>query len=147
MSSVTPWLRAEPKRFALMHGDYRLDNMLFDPDRTAPSPSSIGRRSDSGLPGRDLAYFTGTSLEPPLRAAIERRLVERYRQALLGYGITDYDAENLLAGLPPRCGAGAAARRSRDRVRIDDRARRRDDAGHAPTAAVLAKSANWRRSN
>ena len=34
MSLVTPWLKAEPKRYALMHGDYRLDNMLFDPDRT-----------------------------------------------------------------------------------------------------------------
>jgi hypothetical protein len=34
MGLVTPWLLVEPKRFALMHGDYRLDNMLFDPDRT-----------------------------------------------------------------------------------------------------------------
>ena len=34
MSFVTPWLKAEPNRYALMHGDYRLDNMLFDPDRT-----------------------------------------------------------------------------------------------------------------
>ena len=34
MSLVTPWLLAEPDRYALMHGDYRLDNMLFDPDRT-----------------------------------------------------------------------------------------------------------------
>ena len=34
MSLVTPWLMAEPDRYALMHGDYRLDNMLFDPDRT-----------------------------------------------------------------------------------------------------------------
>ena len=33
MSVVTPWLLAEPDRFSLMHGDYRLDNMLFDPDR------------------------------------------------------------------------------------------------------------------
>ena len=31
MGMVTPWLMAEPNRFALMHGDYRLDNMLFDP--------------------------------------------------------------------------------------------------------------------
>jgi hypothetical protein len=92
MASVAAWLRAEPKRFALMHGDYRLDNMLFDPDRTRITVvdwQTVG----IGLPGRDLAYFTGTSLEPGLRAAVERGLVETYHQALLGYGITDYDAE------------------------------------------------------
>ena len=68
MSSVTPWLMAEPKRYALMHGDYRLDNMLFDPDRTRITVvdwQTVG----IGLPARDLAYFTATSLEP----AIARR--------------------------------------------------------------------------
>ena len=92
MSSVTAWLRAEPKRFALMHGDYRLDNMLFDPDRTRITVvdwQTVG----IGSPGRDLAYFTGTSLEPTLRAQVERGLVERYHRALLGYGVADYDAE------------------------------------------------------
>ena len=92
MASVTAWLRAEPKRFALMHGDYRLDNMLFDPDRTRITVvdwQTVG----IGLPGRDLAYFTGTSLEPTLRADIERGLVEAYHQALSAYDITDYDLE------------------------------------------------------
>jgi hypothetical protein len=92
MSLVTPWLMAEPKRFALMHGDYRLDNMLFDPDRTRITVvdwQTVG----IGLPGRDLAYFTGTSLEPSLRAEIERDLVAHYHRSMLEYGITDYDAE------------------------------------------------------
>jgi len=92
MASVTAWLRAEPKRFALMHGDYRLDNMLFDPDRTRITVvdwQTVG----IGLPGRDLAYFTGTSLEPGLRAEIERGLVETYHRALTAYGITDYDVD------------------------------------------------------
>jgi len=92
MSSVTPWLMAEPTRFALMHGDYRLDNMLFDPDRTRITVvdwQTVG----IGNPGRDLAYFTGTSLEPALRQDIERDLVGSYHRTLLGYGITDYDAD------------------------------------------------------
>jgi hypothetical protein len=92
MASVTPWLKAEPKRFALMHGDYRLDNMLFDPDRTRITVvdwQTVG----IGLPGRDLAYFTGTSLEPELRGDVERGLVGAYHEALMAYGITDYDAE------------------------------------------------------
>ncbi|HEY1442825.1 MAG TPA: phosphotransferase, partial [Mycobacterium sp.] len=37
MGLVEPWLLAEYDRFALLHGDYRLDNMLFDPDRTRVS--------------------------------------------------------------------------------------------------------------
>lgn len=92
MSLVTPWLMAEPKRFALMHGDYRLDNMLFDPDRsriTVVDWQTVG----IGLPGRDLAYFTGTSLEPSVRSDIERDLVERYHRSLLDFDVTDYDVE------------------------------------------------------
>jgi hypothetical protein len=92
MSLVAPWLKAEPKRYALMHGDYRLDNMLFDPDRTRITVvdwQTVG----IGLPGRDLAYFTGTSLEPSMRARIERDLVERYHRSLLEFGVTGYDLD------------------------------------------------------
>jgi hypothetical protein len=92
MASVTDWLRAEPKRYALMHGDYRLDNMLFDPDRTRITVvdwQTVG----IGLPGRDLAYFTATSLDPALRSEIERDLVEHYHRALLGFGVADYDLD------------------------------------------------------
>lgn len=92
MGLVTPWLLAEAKRFALMHGDYRLDNMLFDPDRTRVTVvdwQTVG----VGLPARDLAYFTATSLAPEVRSEIEEDLVARYHDALLGYGVTDYDAD------------------------------------------------------
>jgi hypothetical protein len=92
MGLVTPWLLAEPKRFALMHGDYRLDNMLFDPDRTSITVVDW-QTMGVGLPGRDLAYFTATSLAPEMRSAIEQDLVGRYHEALLTYGVTDYDAE------------------------------------------------------
>ena len=90
MSAVTPWLMVEPKRYALMHGDYRLDNMLFDPGRTRITVvdwQTVG----IGLPGRDLAYFTATSLDPVMRSEVERDLVDDYHRSLLGYGITDYD--------------------------------------------------------
>ncbi|GAB3224391.1 phosphotransferase family protein [Mycolicibacterium hippocampi] len=92
MRLVTPWLLAEPDRFSLMHGDYRLDNLLFDPDRTRVTVvdwQTVGL----GLPARDLAYFTATSLLPEVRPTVERDLVERYHTALLGYGVTDYDGE------------------------------------------------------
>jgi hypothetical protein len=92
MGLVTPWLLAERDRFALMHGDYRLDNMLFDPDRTRVSIvdwQTIG----VGLPARDLAYFTATSLDSQLRSTIEEDLVDEYHRALIGYGVTGYDRE------------------------------------------------------
>jgi hypothetical protein len=92
MSMVTPWLLAEPGRFALMHGDYRLDNMLFTPDRAAITVvdwQTLG----SGLPARDLSYFTATSLLPDVRCTVDDALVDAYHDALLGYGVTDYDRE------------------------------------------------------
>ncbi|HTY28518.1 MAG TPA: aminoglycoside phosphotransferase family protein [Mycobacterium sp.] len=88
MGLVTPWLLNAPERFALLHGDYRLDNLLFDGDRVAVVDwQTLG----VGLPGRDLAYFTGTSLEPDLRAAVERDLVADYHQALQEQGVSDYN--------------------------------------------------------
>lgn len=92
MAVVTPWLLTEPDRFALLHGDYRLDNMLFDPDRTRVTVvdwQTLG----SGLPTRDLAYFTGTSLDPVTRAARERDLVAEYHAGLVALGVGGYDSE------------------------------------------------------
>jgi hypothetical protein len=92
MDLVTPWLLAEHDRFALLHGDYRLDNMLFYPDAAGVAVvdwQTLG----VGLPARDLAYFTATSLKPELRCAIENDLVDDYYRELSGYGVSGYDRE------------------------------------------------------
>ena len=92
MGVVTQWLLAEPNRYSLMHGDYRLDNLLFDPERTRVTVvdwQTLG----VGLPARDLSYFTATSLSPDLRAATEQQLVADYYNALMSFGVTDYDRE------------------------------------------------------
>lgn len=92
MGLVAPWLLAEYDRFALLHGDYRLDNMLFDPDRTRVSVvdwQTLG----VGLPARDLAYFTATSLSPRLRASIEEDLVAAYHRELSRSGVAGYDRD------------------------------------------------------
>ena len=92
MALTTRWLLAEPARFSLMHGDYRLDNLLFTPDRTAITVvdwQTLG----AGLPARDLAYFTATSLLPDQRAELDEQLVAAYHDELLSYGITDYDRD------------------------------------------------------
>lgn len=92
MSLVTPWLMAQPDRYSLMHGDYRLDNLLFDPARTRVTVVDW-QTMGVGLPARDLSYFTATSLLPELRADVEQGLVDDYHQSLLGYGVTNYDRE------------------------------------------------------
>jgi hypothetical protein len=89
---ITPWVSAPLGRFALIHGDYRLDNMLFSPEGDQVwivDWQTLG----VGLPARDLAFFTATSLQPQLRSAIEADLVAAYHAALLGHGVTDYDWE------------------------------------------------------
>lgn len=92
LSMVTPWLLTEPHRFGLLHGDYRLDNMLFDPARSTVTIVDWQTLA-VGLPARDLAYFTGTSLDPEVRAASEQDLVAEYHAALTGLGVTEYDVE------------------------------------------------------
>jgi hypothetical protein len=89
---VGRWLLLEPDRFSLLHGDYRLDNLLFNPDRTQVTVVDW-QTLTVGLPARDLAYFTGTSLLPADRGAAERDLVGDYHRALLAHGVTGYDLE------------------------------------------------------
>jgi aminoglycoside phosphotransferase (APT) family kinase protein len=66
--------------------------LLFDPERTRVSVvdwQTLG----VGLPARDLAYFTATSLNSQLRARIEQELVTDYHRALTAGGVGGYDRE------------------------------------------------------
>lgn len=86
------WLLLEPDRFCLLHGDYRLDNLLFDPDRTRVAVVDWQTLA-VGLPARDLSYFLATSLQPGVRADSERDLVGHYHRALCGHGVSGYDEQ------------------------------------------------------
>ncbi|MFC3964104.1 phosphotransferase family protein [Nocardia jiangsuensis] len=89
-----PWLLTDTGRYALMHGDYRLDNLLLDADRLfVVDWQTLG----VGLPARDLAYFIGTCLDPELRADAEQRLVAAYHAELLRHGVPGYDLKTCLA--------------------------------------------------
>lgn len=85
------WLLLRPDRFSLLHGDYRLDNILFHPDGTSVTVVDW-QTLTVGLPARDLAYFLGTSVLPQLRAQWESELVETYHRRLVECGVTDYPA-------------------------------------------------------
>jgi len=89
---IAEWLLRAPERFSLLHGDYRVDNLLFDPQRTEVTVVDWQTLA-VGLPARDVSYFLATSLAPEDRAAQERRLVEAYRTALQTRGVREYDSE------------------------------------------------------
>lgn len=89
---VGDWLLGAPERFSLLHGDYRLDNLLFDPAHSRVTVVDWQTLA-VGMPARDLAYLVATSLPSPTRAEHERDLVDAYHRALVGYGVTGYDGE------------------------------------------------------
>lgn len=88
------WLLARPERFALLHGDYRLDNLMFPPDGAAGVAAVDWQTVTVGLPARDLAYFLSTSLTSGDRRAHERDLVTTYHRALAGHGVAGYHPED-----------------------------------------------------
>lgn len=86
-----PLLQARADRFSVVHGDYRMDNLLIHPDGTV---TAVDWQSVTiGLPARDLAYFCSTSLTVEDRRAQEDDLVRAYHEALLGYGVQDHPLE------------------------------------------------------
>jgi aminoglycoside/choline kinase family phosphotransferase len=91
-SMVARWLTMRGDVFALLHGDFRADNLLFDGDGSQVTVVDW-QTITIGLPARDLAYFIGTSLPHDDRRAYERQLVETYHAALVDAGVTDYDLE------------------------------------------------------
>ncbi len=85
-----------PERpFALVHIDYRLDNLLID-DRTSPPRVSVVDWQSVlvGSPLSDLAYFLGASVLPEQRRVAERDLVRAYYDALLAQEVRGYDWED-----------------------------------------------------
>lgn len=99
---------AEPPQapFALIHGDYRLDNMLFGVDGQ-PYPLAVvdWQTVGTGHPVSDASYFIGAGLLPADRRQHERALMETYLDGLSGYGL-DYDWNDCWAAYRRQAFAG-----------------------------------------
>jgi aminoglycoside/choline kinase family phosphotransferase len=83
------WQLSRVAPFSLVHGDYRLDNLMFPPigeDVVAVDWQTV----TVALPARDLSYFIGTSLPVEQRRATEKRIVRTYHAELRARGIEDY---------------------------------------------------------
>lgn len=91
-SPVLPgFLLARRERFAVTHGDYRLDNLLFLPDGS--SVALDWQTVGLGLPARDLAFLVTTGLSVEDRRACERDVVAAYHARLAAYGVAQDLAE------------------------------------------------------
>jgi len=84
--AIPDFLLARPERFALLHGDYRLDNLLLHPDGGVTVVD--WQTLTVGLPARDLAYWVTTSLSPGERRRAEGEAVAAYHEVL---GVSGYD--------------------------------------------------------
>jgi hypothetical protein len=87
--AIVPWFLGRPKPFAVVHGDYRLDNLMFFPN--GESVAALDWQSVGvAPPGRDLAYFVGTTFDPPERRLHEDALIGTYHDALVSRGVRGY---------------------------------------------------------
>ncbi len=76
---VHRWLELAAPPYRLLHGDYRLDNLMFGPDGvTAVDWQTVGH----GPPMSDVSYFCGASLLTRDRRVHEEGLVRDYHAHL-----------------------------------------------------------------
>jgi hypothetical protein len=84
---VTAWAERYDA-WAVIHGDYRLDNLLFGDGVTSPAVTVVDWQTISvGIGPFDVAYFCGAGLLPEVRATHEPALVARYAAGLRAAGV------------------------------------------------------------
>ncbi|HUV11649.1 MAG TPA: aminoglycoside phosphotransferase family protein [Acidimicrobiia bacterium] len=95
-AGVETWLASEPERFTVVHGDYRLDNLMFgEPGSEDPVAAVDWQTISIGCGGRDLAYLLGTSVDPLVRREVESDVRSAYRARLRDLGVADYSPADL----------------------------------------------------
>ncbi|HEX4865136.1 MAG TPA: phosphotransferase, partial [Acidimicrobiales bacterium] len=86
------YVHAETEPWTVVHGDYRLDNLLFS--ATGDRVAVVDWQTCTHGPGmQDIAYFIGAGLLADCRREAEEQLVARYHQGLQREGIAKYDFE------------------------------------------------------
>lgn len=86
------WFARGSEPFGIVHGDYRLDNLLFAPDDG--DVAAVDWQTVSlGLPGRDLAYLCATGLSVEDRRAAEEEIVAAYHARLVEFGVAGFDLD------------------------------------------------------
>lgn len=91
---VPTWLSTLGEHRTLWHGDFRLDNLLFDAQDGAAPIAVVDWQSVAAAPGViDVSYLLGTSLTESDRTTHEHALVAEYHQRLVADGVSGYTFE------------------------------------------------------
>ena len=142
-TDVGAWLETLRNHRSLWHGDFRLDNLLFDAQDGAVPVAVVDWQSVATAPGViDVSYFLGNSMVETERIKHERDLVTEYHDRLISHGVDNYSFEEcwreyrahalfgLVLTIPVSMGVqatergdamfGAMARRAADQIIAND---------------------------
>ncbi|MDD9372185.1 MAG: phosphotransferase [Acidimicrobiales bacterium] len=87
---LAAWMFDRGDHFSVVHGDYRLDNLLFPADDPTGVAAVDWQTASVGPPARDVAFFLSTCLEVEDRRRHEDDLVAAYHRSLGSHGVTGY---------------------------------------------------------
>jgi aminoglycoside/choline kinase family phosphotransferase len=91
-SRLDAYLLVDSEPWTVVHGDYRLDNLLFDPTPGGVPIAVVDWQTVTDGPAlHDVAYFIGAGLRAEHRRAAEDGLVRRYHAGLVAAGVTGYE--------------------------------------------------------
>jgi hypothetical protein len=87
-AGVRRWMEIAPREKTLVHGDYRLDNLMFETTTEGIQVAAVDWQTLSvGCGGQDLAYLLGNSSPPEQRRKHESHMLEVYREAMAALGV------------------------------------------------------------
>jgi len=87
-AGVHKWLEIAPPEKTLVHGDYRLDNLMFETTEEGVHVATVDWQTLSvGCGGQDLAYLLGNSSPPEQRRKHEAHMLDVYRDAMAVLGV------------------------------------------------------------
>jgi hypothetical protein len=99
IASLDGWVSDRRPPLGLVHGDYRLDNMLFgDEDAPRHFVAVDWQTVGWGQVMTDVSYFLGGSLAVEDRRAHEQALVREYYGALRAHGVRGFDWDSCWEG-------------------------------------------------
>ena len=99
-------MERRPSETTLVHGDYRLDNLMFDRNAEEIRVSTVDWQTLSiACGGQDLAYLLGNSSPPEQRRGHESHMLEVYRESMAALGI-DRSPEEIFADYRYGCFQG-----------------------------------------
>jgi len=81
---------ADTEPWTIVHGDYRLDNILFDPAGNGSVAVVDWQLCSHGPALHDVAYFIGAGLPTDVRRRVEHDLLRAYFDELIAAGVTGY---------------------------------------------------------